>query len=330
MPENDIATVEQQEVQEQAAPVEAKGQSETAQTEVQTVTETPAESDPAKGQPITTAPVTEKEVAQPTLKELLAQSVKDEKALKLINHAISGGDMAEYFKAYNTDYNKLAPVELIKMQLTEQHKGLEPEELDELIQYELEKKYHQHEFADDADKKYGLIKMKADVKAFRESKIEEQKNLFVDTKDPLSETKAKEAEYETFVQGFKKTVADNPITQKLQSQKVLTIGTGKTAFNYNVAHPEKVVQYATDPGSAAALFSNPDGTPNVQKYLLSAAFFADMDDFTQKLIDHGKSIANISSIKENGNIQQPVSTSASTGGKLTIEQQIANGTAVRG
>lgn len=269
----------------------------------------PAEQKPATQQAEAPKPVAEQKPAPDVnelvkgmpVSELLKLKGVDEKLVSLYNLWEQKGDVTDYFKAYNTDYDKLGDLEIKKLQLRDKYQVLTPEEQDEMIEAELENyKLNEEEFGEKTAR-LEKLRLKADVAEYRTSLKKRQQEMLIPAADAKGQTGAQSQQSEALaMQEFANAVRNSVEFKELTQKGVLKVGTGEDAFNIGIS-PQDVFDVLTSPDKAIGALTQPDGKTNYTKMLLAAAIQHDMEGVVSKLIDHGRNLEKIAFAKGVGN-----------------------------
>lgn len=250
-----------------------------------------------------------------SIAELLKLKGVDEKLVTLYDLYEKTGSLEQYFKAYNTDYDKLDDLEVKKMQVREQYSMLEPDEQEEMVQAALEEYQLDAEQYGDTAARRSKLKLKADVAAYRNTLKERQKESIIAAAAPAGQQQADNRQSEeAAMREYADSVRNSNEFKELSEKGVLKIGSGDTAFNIGM-QPQDVFDILTNPDKAIAAVTREDGQTNYTKLLLSAAIQHDMDGVIAKLIDHGRNLEKIALAKELGNESVENRRSAGTAGE---------------
>lgn len=249
-----------------------------------------------------------------SIAELLKLKGVDEKLVTLYDLYEKTGSLEQYFKAYNTDYDKLDDLEVKKMQIREQYSMLEPDEQEEMVQAALEEYQLDAEQYGDTAARRSKLKLKADVAAYRNTLKERQKESIIAAAAPAGQQQADNRQSEeAAMREYADSVRNSNEFKELSEKGVLKVGSGDAAFNLGM-QPQEVFDILTNPDKAISAVTREDGQTNYTKLLLSAAIQHDMDGVIAKLIDHGRNLEKIALAKELGNESVENRRSAGTAG----------------
>lgn len=263
--------------------------------------------------------------------EVINELFTDEKHRKLANLLAAGADLKPYFQAYNTDFNAVPAVDLLRMQVAEEFSDMSVEEREEYVQNLLEKKYAQNEHADDRDKKFGLRELQKDLKGYRENKIKEQTDMKIDPADPAAEYKQRDEMTATFTEKYKVDAVADPLTVKIMADKLIpfeiNMGEGKAPvkFNYGVEDPRATLGYVMDPNMMGEKMFGENMKPDMGTQWAIAAMLQNKDAFIKSIFDQGVAYQNVADIKEKQQINQVKQPGGAAGGKMDIYQAAAAG-----
>lgn len=225
--------------------------------------------------------------------------------IKLIKHQQSTGDISDYFKAYNTDYDKITPQELIKIKI-DATVGLSEEEKADILADTMEKYKLDPEQYTEEEIRRSMARMKADTMPDRLALKAKQAELLVSKTDPIAEINAKaEAEEKQRVENakaFEKELLADDYTKSMFDKKSITLGKGKDSFKMDV-DPQLAVDILTGKVDSAQ-FLTKGGKADFQANVITALFMSNPETFISKLIDHGKKLGTSAVVDEAENLQK--------------------------
>jgi len=326
-----INTTEKKEEPTPATPSTPAPATETPKAEAKPSTPTPKKEEPAATphteppQPVipTWQEVLKSQQPSAILKELgfderLADLKDlDPKVLGLLHHYKSNGNVRQYLAALDTDFQKMAPEEVMRHHLREQNPELDAKQLDRLYKlkvidrYKLDPQlYSEDEYED------GKIELMADVKAIRTQLTTEQQKYLLPAApepkpavpDPQEQQRQQEREaYQSFVN-------DNPYIRGVLADKKMTFGEGDDKFSYPV-DPNNLLEVLFDQNKwGEHMFikqDKPDGStqfvPDVEKQALIAMIAIHGKDFLTQYAKHYKSLGGQKAIEpiENAKPKDP-------------------------
>lgn len=216
----------------------------------------------------------------------------DERMINFLSRWKGGEDLRDYLEAATVDYTKLSPEELMRRHYSQEYGALSPEDFEEVYRMKVTEHYKlDPDVFDEKEVRRGKILLNHDSDKIRQDFIKRQQDLlFSKPPEPQPspadiEAQALEAKREQDVADYKSRIEKDAFTQELLNKKLMTIGEGDEAFNYEVTEPRAYVDILFDPQKWSSKLFNEDGTPNVRKQFLLAAIATDETTF---LSNYGK------------------------------------------
>lgn len=248
-------------------------------------------------------------------------------AIELDNHIKNGGDVLDYINARAIDYNKVSDEDLIRESIKEKLPDLTEEQLDLYIQ----KKYNQGYLAEEDEKEFGLIQMKAEAQELRKAKIAQQQSFKIADPSLNEEVQKQQQEYQQKIQKYTEVIQNHEATKNLLNNKRVTVnlGEGTPAFNFQIGQPEVLMELFSNNEAWVKAISLPTGEPDVAK-MQRIALAALNPNYEKSLVDYGKSLGKKMLIDEGQNAKKPIGAPPSdpvksievTGKKGTFGQYI--------
>ena len=267
-------------------------------------TQKPADEKPAAEQSKPEKPAADVNEVLKTMpvSELLKLKGVDEKLVTLYDLYEKTGSLEQYFKAYNTDYDKLDDLEVKKMQIRDIYKdALEPEEVEEMVQEAIEQYQLDADTYGEQVARRNKLKLKADVSEYRKTLKQRQQESIISAAAPAGQQQASTQQSEDVaMQEYAESVRNSTEFKELTQNGVLSVGQGDNAFNIGISHAD-VFDILTNPEKAVAAVTTPDGKTDYKKLLFAAAVQLDLDGTVSKLIEHGRQLEKIALAKELGN-----------------------------
>ena len=250
---------------------------------------------------------------------LLKAAGIDEETIKAIEFKESnGGDWNEYLRIKNTDYTKLAPEQLIEMNLRERKAGVDNKKFQILLKNEL-KKYNldREEFADDSEEAIiGEDALKEDADAIRAKYVEKQNSLKAPERVPDTTAQDRELAQTNITAHIRNSEA----VKNLQTSKLIPYGAGEEAFNYEVNEVDRLV----DATITAAIQNGQTPTDaEINRMVKTLAYHVNPEAVEKALIDHGKVIGTRNVRKDASNSKPNTETTSTTVENLTDAELLA-------
>lgn len=256
---------------------------------------------------------------------LLKAAGIDEDTIKAIDFKESnGGDWNEYLRVKNTDYTKLAPEQLIEMNLRERKSGVDNKKFQILLKNEL-KKYNldREEFAEDSEEAIiGEDALKEDADAIRVKFVEKQNSLKAPEKAPDTTAQDREISQTKITDHIRNSEA----VKNLHTNKLIPYGAGDEAFNYEVTEVDRLV----DATITAAIQNGQTPTDaEITKMVKTLAYHVNPEAVEKALIDHGKVIGTRNVRKDASNSQSNTETTSTVVENLTDAEILGRSGKVR-
>jgi hypothetical protein len=108
---------------------------------------------------------------------------------------------------------------------------------------------------------------------------------------------------------FKNTILQSDTTKSLFQSKLVAIQTGDgRTVNLKFANPSQLLDVMFNPDVSAKIGKTPQGEPDVQFWLETAAFMANRDQYKKMLVGNSKQLATKELVEEgrNAQVQSPV------------------------
>jgi len=245
--------------------------------------------------------------------EVLKAAGVSDFAIELDKHIKGGGDPIDYLNAKAIDYNKVSDESLIKQDLQKQYPTFTPQQIDLMFN----RKYGVSSDAEEEDREFSQLQLKADAHNKRQEKIAEQQRFKIAA--PLQpnqganeQTEQLAAEQRRQMEETLKWYNENEATQALMTSKRVAIDLGEDGnFNYAIDRPEALMKGILDGETWRRMTSvNPkesDATkliPDVAK-LQRLVLAASNPNYEKDLVNYGKSLALPKLLQEGQNVSQP-------------------------
>lgn len=231
-------------------------------------------------------------------------------AIELDKHIKGGGDPLDYLNAKAIDYNKVSDESLVKADLQKQYPTFSPQQIDLMFN----RKYGVSEDAEQEDKEFAELQLKADAHNTRQQKIAEQQRFKI--AEPVQQNQEAQvqqaAEQRRQMEETFKWYQENEATKNLMTSKRVAIDLGEDGnFNYAIDKPEALMKGILDGETWRRMTSvNPKESdvtkliPDVAK-LQRLVLAASNPNYEKDLVNYGKSLALPKLVAEGQNISQP-------------------------
>jgi len=231
-------------------------------------------------------------------------------AIELDKHIKGGGDPLDYLNAKAIDYNKVSDESLVKADLQKQYPTFSPQQIDLMFN----RKYVVPEHAEQEDKEFAELQLKADAHNTRQQKIAEQQRFKI--AEPVQQNQEAQvqqaAEQRRQMEETFKWYQENEATKNLMTSKRVAIDLGEDGnFNYAIDKPEALMKGILDGETWRRMTSvNPKESdvtkliPDVAK-LQRLVLAASNPNYEKDLVNYGKSLALPKLVAEGQNISQP-------------------------
>lgn len=313
-----------------------EGEAKQEEQKVETTDKTPVEQAPSP-EPIRQEP------AQPVLeppkpvevdwKEVLKKQPEvevykhlglDEKMINFLNRWKGGEDLRDYLEAVSTDYSKMTAEEIMRRYYLQEFSAMSPEDFEEIYRMKVTEHFKlDSDVFDEKDVRRGKLLLNHEAEKIRQDFMKRQQDLlFSKPPEPApsqaeAEAVALQAQREKDVAEYKGMVEKDAFTQELLNKKMMTIGEGEEAFNYEVSQPQDYLDILYDPAKWASKLYNQDGSPNVRKQLLLAAIANDDTAFFTNYAKHHQRIGAKNAIEPIENASPTIGTPANGDGLPT-------------
>jgi hypothetical protein len=250
-------------------------------------------------------------------KEILKELGVQDFALELNEYIKNGGDATDYISAKGVDWNKVSDVDLVFNDLKKEF----PDATQAQLQSLFNKRYNQHELADDEDKELGVLTLQRDARKLRNAEIERQSKFKIPEKIQVQQGETQEqifakiqSENEKVQKEIIQFYENNEATKSLLTSKRVAVDLGEAGmFNYNIDKPELITKMLVDADTWRKVTSTPQGEPDVQKLQLLAMIASNPKKALTDIFNYGKSLGKQSVYEEGQNAKRPTGTMPSNG-----------------
>lgn len=281
-----------------AAQVETPSATEGVEKPVEqstTTATTPAEDTAATAPVQTTTPqstVAEQKVAKSPYEEL---GISDEEGFKRLVEAYKQNDIPNYMRIMSSDFDKMNDADVIREKIRRDNPTSNAKVLEYKVAAEL-KKYASDNFDDDEE--IGVEMLKEDAQKIRDGFKKEQSEYrispYADASKAETEKAVQEqqAQAQASFQKFEAMYKASPIAQKFETNRMVTIGEGDKAINYELSKNANLFQSLTDYNVLYGKLHNPDGTVNFEKAALMEAVLDDPKKLIAAIATKTKELAD--------------------------------------
>jgi len=269
--------------------------------------EPPAEATPASATPSFNL---DEELKKLDRKEVLKKLGVNDFALEIDEYLAKGGKAVDYLQAKAIDYNSFSDEQIVKEDLKRQYPTFTPQQIDLMFN----RKYSVSDVAEDEEKEFVQLQLKADAYNSRQAKIAEQQKFVIPEtpilpKDEAYEQwkQAQEAQ-PAMMENLKKYYEEHEATKALNESKrvAISLGEGIQPFNFTIDRPDYLTRLYTDGGETwQKLTSTKSGEPDVAKQHLIGLFSFDPVKFSQDIFNYGMQMGKRKLVEEGQNAQRP-------------------------
>lgn len=249
-----------------------------------------------------TKDTTEEAKAEPT-----DYKFKDDFIKKAVEYYETYGTLKPFLEATQMDYDAIADEELLRIKFDKENSDLSPKARERMFQKELEK-YNLDSYEEE-DVEIGQALLKRDANKLRQSLKEEQSQFLQSIQSQNQEQNQASQEELAAQQAQLKQVAESGVKSVLKDNFIKVAANGE-GINFQVANPEKVVDFALDSTQFLSNFSKGDGSIDWDKWVKVVAFTENPDLFVGELIKHGKSLGRKAMEAELKNVTPSVKSKA--------------------
>lgn len=248
-----------------------------------------AEAEPTKPVEIDWKEVLKK---QPEVEILKAVGL-DEKMINFLTRWKGGEDLKDYLEAASTDYSKMSAEEIMRRYYQREFSSVSPEDFEEIYRMKVIEQFKlDSDVFDEKDVRRGKLMLNYEADKIRQQFAAKQQELLF-SKPPEAQPSiedqqaiAAEAEQQRATAEYKELIEKDAFTQELLNKKLMTVGDGEEAFNYEVSQPQSLLDVIFDPKKWASSLYDANGKPNVRKHMLLAAIASDDVSFLNNYAKH--------------------------------------------
>lgn len=225
----------------------------------------------------------------------------DDKMINFLSRWKAGEDLKDYFEAIATDYSKMSAEEVMRRHYQREFGDISREDFEELFRMKVIEQYKlDPDLFDEKDVRRGKLLLNVEADKIRQQFIQRQQELLL-SKPPVpqpstqeleaqAQEQAAQAEREKAVADYRGAIEKDVFTQDLLKNRLMPIGAGEDAFNYEVTQPQALLDVIFDPQKWASSLYDANGAPNVRKHMLLAAIATDDAGFLDNYAKHHQRI----------------------------------------
>jgi hypothetical protein len=257
----------------------------------------PAEPTPAPTEPST--PPSEPEPAPspaPAKPEPTEYKWKDDFIKGVVEFYEKTGDITPYLAAKTVDFTKMSDEDILRRSLREQYAELSDKAFDKLYKQQVIEKFKldPDEYTED-EHDLGKELLKIEANKARQTYMDWQKNFSAPT--PVADT-AGDEEAAKMMQQFEQNVKSSQSTQRLMSDKKISIKTSDGDFNFELQSPDVIVDMTLDNDKFFSQFANQSGDIDYDRWYKTAAYSQNPEMFEKALINYGKTLGRLEVTKD--------------------------------
>lgn len=226
--------------------------------------------------PAPVAPAAEVKEAKPELTEA---------ELEILN-AFRQDKLTELITTKAANYDALTVEDLIRYDLKKQYPKANDKQLEVLLNAKLKDDYKQGEY-DEATIEIGRIKLEQDAENIRDGLKAKQAEYKVPAYEPTPVVDNSQ-EIEAQIQQFTQYLDSNPDLKQFEASKIVRLGAGDTAMNYEVDKSLDVKQMTLDTNKFFTQFYDSKGNLDVNKWIKVLNYAQNAEMVENALINHGK------------------------------------------
>jgi hypothetical protein len=269
-----------------------------------------------------------REALKANREEALATLGLDPFVIELNQHIQNGGSAEDYLSAKAVDWNKVPDADLLKKGLKAEFPSASQAQIDRLFN----KKYSQHDLAEEEDKEDGLLLIEADARKARQREIEHQQKFQIRQATPTpqaqpQEDPAVEKAQQENIEFFNKLIQSEQTKALFQSKRVaIDLGEGVKPVQVSIPHPQQLLDALLKPDLAKRFGRTPQGEPDVQQWQELALFLSNPKQYKQVIRNSAKESAKRDLVDEGHNAQKPTSVIPMHGNQYaSVGEAIAGG-----
>ena len=244
-------------------------------------------------------------------------------ALNNYYNSVDKPDVEAFTRAYCANYDNLSPTEIIRQEILNDpfNKGLRPTAIAKLLNERLSKYDLDAEDPDDRADAEDLLRREAEIvksrmiKAGKDLVSQYSSDLEIELDAPVQQTQPSEDEVKA--QRDALVAQYSPEVEKYIKNGVIQIQDKDGTINIPAVDAKEYVDSLVDPvGFIRSLVLNPDGTPNIGKWIQFVTASRNMSKYNSAMIAHGVSVGQsklASKIKNEVPLGQPRPVEASSG-----------------
>ena len=250
---------------------------------------------------------------EPEAKPKAEYNFKDDFIKGVVEFYEKTGDITPYLAAKTTDFTKMSDEDVLRRSLREQYSELSDKSFDKLYKMEVTDKFKldEDEWSED-ETQLGRELLKIEANKSRATYLDWQKNF--SAPEQVADNSQRE-EAEKMMKQFETQVKSSQLTQKLVSEKKISIKTSDGEFNFELQSPDSLIDMTLDNDKFFSQFAGQNGEIDYDRWYKTAAYSQNPEVFEKSLINYGKSLGRMEITKEiknptgNGSGDTPTETS---------------------
>jgi len=319
--------------QEDARPAEPKTETAIATAPVEQAPVQPAKPEtpaPVQSPPARPAEADWREVLkkQPEV-EIMKAIGLDEKMINFLSRWRGGEDLREYLEAASTDYSKMSAEEIMRRYYRSEFQNVTPEDFEEIYRMKVIEQFKlDPDVFDEKDVRRGKLLLNYEADKIREQLAKRQQELLFAKPPEMGPSPdealamAEEEQRQQAVAQYRGTIEKDAFTQDLLNKRLMTVGSGEDAFNYEVSEPQSLLDIIFDPQKWGSKLYDANGAPNVRKHMLLAAIANDDTGFMENYAKHHQRVGAKKAIEPIENASTTIGT-PSKGAELPTDPAAA-------
>jgi len=222
--------------------------------------------------------------------EALKELGLDEFEIGLLDYRKGGGDTAKYLEAKGRDWSKVPDMDVLRYDLRQQFPDLDAESFEILAEKRIQSRFPaEEEFSDEKEKKVSLLERKLEADALRKKYKEADEKFTIADRKADTEQATKLEEATRAKQDFISTVDESAVTQKLRTDKKITLGEGDAATLVDI-DPETILNFVKTDNKFFTMFVDEKGELDLDLLYATINYGLNRKAVEKTLTDRGKSL----------------------------------------
>ncbi len=244
-------------------------------------------------------PIVEEKKIEEAPTKVKAKIYKDsfQAALNKYYNSTENPDVEAFARAYNSNYDNLSPIEIIRQEIASDplNKGLKPHLIERLLNDRLSKFEYDSDDEDEKEYKDHLLRREAEtvksrmIQSGKEFVAQFQSDdLEIELDAPLAQKEAEPTEEELKAQRDALVAQYSPEVSKFVRNGVIQIKDKDGVINIPAVSNEDYVEAFINPvGFLQSIALNPDGTPNMGRWIQFVTAAKNLTTYNSTMIKHG-------------------------------------------